>query len=371
MSFVKAEKVQLKARIGLIGPAGGGKTYTALRLAHTLAQEGKIAVIDTEHGAAKKYAGEEYEPGKFFDFDVMELESFHPQRYIDGLKEAAREGYAVVIIDSLSHAWIGKDGELELNDRASKKYHGNTYVSWRDVTPIHNNLIDTMLSSPLHVIATLRSKMDYIQTKEGDKTVIKKVGMAPQMKDGMEYEFDFAGDFDLDHNWMITKTRCNKLDGAVINRPGEQVANIILEWLNAGEPVKETNLADAATAGAKNTASTAPPVGRKASKSAPAPTGKKLSREDVVSLYSLVDASGATTEIFNCIFDREVPNRRLDNGKINWNAVDIPEFERLKILFKTPERWQKVYREIMEFEELAEGIDLDELPDAPGEQQAG
>jgi hypothetical protein len=65
------------------------------------------------------------------------------------------------------------------------------------------------------------------------------VGMAPIQRDGMEYEFTVVGDIDHDHNLVISKTRCPKLDGAVIHKPGRQIAETLLEWLNSGAPDDE------------------------------------------------------------------------------------------------------------------------------------
>src|SRR5215468_11042232 len=110
--FRRATKYDAKLRFAVCGPAGCGKTYTALQLATHLG--GPIAVIDTERGSASKYAD-------LFPFDVRELDSFHPQRYIDAIREAEEGGYSVLIIDSLSHAWAGKDGALDLVDKAAKQ----------------------------------------------------------------------------------------------------------------------------------------------------------------------------------------------------------------------------------------------------------
>ena len=231
IQFKRAVKSQAKARIGLIGPSGSGKTYTALLLAQTMGQ--RIAVIDTEHGSASKYADE-------FTFDTLELTDFHPQNYIDGIKAAGQAGYDVIIIDSLSHAWAGSGGALELADKGALKYSGNRFAAWRDVTPLHNQLIEAMLSSPAHVIATMRSKMEYIQTQDSKgKTIIRKVGMAPIQRDGMEYEFDIVGDLDIDHNLIISKTRCRALDGVVINKPGKELAETVKAWLSDGEPLPD------------------------------------------------------------------------------------------------------------------------------------
>ncbi len=228
--FQKAVKSQAKARVGLIGPSGSGKTYTALLLAKFMG--GRTAVIDTEHGSASKYADE-------FDFDTLILESFHPQNYIDAIKAAGEAGYDNLIIDSLSHAWSGTDGALELVDKAAaKSKSGNTFVAWREVTPLHNQLIEAMLSSPCHLIATMRSKMEYVQSKNADgKTEIRKVGMAPIQREGMEYEFDVVGDLDIDHTLVVSKTRCKALDGQVIRKPGRELAAIIKAWLTDGAPV--------------------------------------------------------------------------------------------------------------------------------------
>ena len=104
------------------------------------------------------------------------METCHPQRYIAAIGEAAAAGYDVLIIDSLSHAWMGKDGALELVDKAAKRNPaGNAFAAWRDVTPLHNQLVDALLAAPLHLIVTLRSKMEYVQEKdERGKTVIRK-----------------------------------------------------------------------------------------------------------------------------------------------------------------------------------------------------
>ncbi|MFA5573069.1 MAG: ATP-binding protein, partial [Candidatus Bathyarchaeia archaeon] len=229
--FQRATKKQAKARIGLIGPSGSGKTYTALMLATNMGK--KIALIDTEHGSASKYADK-------FSFDVLELANYHPQNYIDGIKNAETAGYDVLIVDSLSHAWSGTGGILDIVDTATAKSRsGNAFTTgWREATPIHNDLIDTILSAKLHLIATMRSKTEYVLEDDGKGGKRpRKVGMAPVQRDGMEYEFDIVGDMDQQHNFIISKTRCEALDGAVINKPGVELAAQIMEWLSDGEKV--------------------------------------------------------------------------------------------------------------------------------------
>lgn len=229
IQFKKATREQAKLRLALVGPSGSGKTYTALAIADGLGD--KVAVIDTEHGSASKYAGDPYE------FDVLELQSFHPQQYIDAIEAADRAGYDVVIVDSLSHAWEGKDGALEQVDKAAKRPGENSFTAWRDVTPLHRRLVETILGSGLHVIVTMRVKTEYVlEPNERGKMVPRKVGLAPIQRQGVEYEFDVVADIDLDHNFTVTKTRCRALDGAVINKAGGQVADRLRDWLTTGEP---------------------------------------------------------------------------------------------------------------------------------------
>jgi ABC-type dipeptide/oligopeptide/nickel transport system ATPase component len=226
MAFQRATKKQSRLRMGLIGPAGSGKTYTSLALATNLGN--RVAVVDTERGSASKYADE-------FTFDVTELYEFNPQNYINAIHEAEAYGYDVLVIDSLSHAWTGKGGALELVEKAATRSQSkNTYFAWREVTPLHNALVDAILQSPMHIIVTMRTKTEYVIENVNGKQVPKKVGLAPIQREGLEYEFDIVADLDVDNNFIVTKTRCKKLSGAVVNKAGKDVANIIKEWLNDG-----------------------------------------------------------------------------------------------------------------------------------------
>ena len=225
LTFQRATKAQARARIALIGVSGSGKTFTALTFAGVLGQ--RIALIDTEHGSASKYADE-------FAFDVLNLDDFAPARYVEALEAAAAAGYDVVIIDSLSHAWAGKGGALEMVDNAASRAGANKFTAWRDVTPWHNRLIDTIIASPCHVIATMRAKTEYVVEQGKGQTSITKVGLAPVQRDGMEYEFDVVGDLTDTHTLHVTKTRCRALDGQTIRLPGVETAQIVKAWLTDG-----------------------------------------------------------------------------------------------------------------------------------------
>jgi len=220
--FKKAKRASRKLRMAIAGIAGSGKTYTALTLASRLGK--KVALLDTERSSAEIYS-------TLFEFDVAQLSSHHPQKYVDAINEAAKAKYDVMIIDSLSHAWIGREGALDL---VSKQ--GKTFNAWGKVTPLQDKLIDTIMSFPGHVIATLRMKQAYEQAKDDKgKITVAKIGLATQQRDGIDYEFDLFGVMDALNNLTIEKSRCPALAGQLFAQPGEELAGIILHWLKSGE----------------------------------------------------------------------------------------------------------------------------------------
>jgi len=228
----QAVKTQTWLRLTFDGPSGSGKTYTALRFAHALAKGGRICLIDTERGSASKYA-QEAPDGVPWAYDVLELSMFSPATYTDAINYVVAQGYDVLIIDSLSHAWSGKGGALQIKDNQG----GNSFTAWRKVTPIHDAMVDAILNAPLHVIATMRSKMDYAMEMSADGrkvTGVRKIGLAPIQRQGMEYEFDLVVDIDWSHIATVSKTRCSAMEGATTERPGPQFFQPLIDWLDSG-----------------------------------------------------------------------------------------------------------------------------------------
>lgn len=239
--FTKATKAEAKARIAVTGPSGSGKTYSSLLWATVLAEGGKIAVIDTERDSAKLYADR-------FEFDTLSMAPpYHPDRLIEALKVAESEGYACVVIDSLTHFWNGPGGILEIVDQAGAASKGNNFAGWKVATPIQQRMVDTLLSFNGHIISTMRAKTEYsLERNEHGRSVPRKVGMAPQQRDGMEYEFTMVLEMDTEHRTIVGKTRCEQLADQVFapNRASEG-ADAFLGWLKAGDPIITTNERDA------------------------------------------------------------------------------------------------------------------------------
>ena len=232
-TFQKASKAQAKSRIAMIGPSGSGKTFTALTWAEVLAESGKVAVIDTERNSASLYADK-------FEFDVLSFNPpYHPERLIEVLDVAESEGYAVVVIDSLSHFWAGAGGVLEIVDEARTGFaKGNTYAAWGVGTPLQQKMIDRILSHPAHIIATMRSKTDWQISNDNGRITPTKIGLAPQQRDGVEYEFTLVLDIDIKHRASVSKTRYAAIaDRSFDTGETKKAAQQVLSWLKEGAEV--------------------------------------------------------------------------------------------------------------------------------------
>ncbi|WP_346682413.1 ATP-binding protein [Megasphaera stantonii] len=228
--FQKAVRQVAKLRLALSGPSGSGKTYSALLIASGIVPIEKVAVVDTENGSANLYAN-------LGTYSVLTLHPpYTPKKYIEAIHAAEQEGFELVIIDSLSHAWNGEGGLLEQKDKATDaKYKGNGWAAWREVTPEYNKLIETMLNSSCHIIATMRSKTEYMQDDSSGRKRIVKVGAAPIQRDGIEYEFTVVFDLSIDHVATVNKDRTRLFDGQYFV-PTPDVGKTLKQWLDAGEP---------------------------------------------------------------------------------------------------------------------------------------
>lgn len=233
MQIRKAERKKAKLRLGICAPSGAGKTYSALLIAQGLGK--KIGMIDTEAKSGELYS-------HLCDYDVISLAApFDPKFYIEAIHTFEKEGYEVIIIDSLSHAWAGEGGLLDKQGKIAAS-GTNSYTAWRTITPEHNRLIETMLQSPCHIIVTMRSKTEYVlEPNDKGKMVPRKIGMAPVQRDGLDYEMTVVIDLDYNHVATTSKDRTSMFDSLLFT-PTKETGEKLLNWLNSGkdaEPEKE------------------------------------------------------------------------------------------------------------------------------------
>lgn len=226
MKLQKATRHQVKLRIGLSGPSGYGKSYSALLLAYGMTQDwSKIAIIDTENNSASLYS-------HLGDFNVLTLEEpFSPERYIKAIKVCEEANMEVIIIDSISHEWQSKGGCLEIHEQL-----GGRFQDWAKVTPRHNAFIDAIILSKCHIITTSRRKVDYSIDKDSDgKTKVSKLGMKEVTREGYEYEltvnFEFLND---KHLVSASKDRTELFSGKPEFIINSATGKRLMDWCNQG-----------------------------------------------------------------------------------------------------------------------------------------
>lgn len=247
-----AVKERLKARVAIDGPTGSGKTWTALQWATILADcvtpRAPIGLIDTENRSAAYYAptpGVEVERLQPWDppyvFKHEPVAAPYDPRVLGKMIDAAYDVLGddgVLVLDSLTHYWNGEGGTLDIVDDAAQR-SGNSFVGWKEGTPAQRYMLDKIVHAPFHVIVTMRSKMEYVleeQTKGGKKiSVPKKVGMAPEQRAGVEYEFTVVADMDLEHRLIVSKSRCDAVADAVAPKGrSADVGHTFAAWLGTG-----------------------------------------------------------------------------------------------------------------------------------------
>lgn len=228
MNIQKAERKKAKIKLGLQGPSGSGKTYSALLLAYGLTDDWrKVVVIDTENKSANLYA-------HLGEYNVLHLQApFNPENYIQAIRHCISAGMEVIIIDSISHEWEGSGGILDTHSQMT----GNSFTAWAKLTPRHNAFVQEILQSPVHILATIRAKQDYVLVDKNGKMVPEKVGLKGITREGMDYEFTIVFDLDIKHNAIANKDRTSLF----IDKPEFRITittgKTILEWCNSGKDI--------------------------------------------------------------------------------------------------------------------------------------
>ena len=214
MQLQKAQRHQVKLRLGLSGASGFGK----------------IAVVDTENNSASLYS-------HLGDFNVVSLnQPYSPERYIEAIKLCEENQMEVIIIDSITHEWQGKGGCLQIHEQL-----GGRFQDWAKLTPRHQAFIDAILQSNCHVITTVRKKMDYSMDRDSSgKTRVVKHGLKDITREGFSYELTV--DFEIineNHMAKATKDRT----GLFMDKPEilitKGVGRMLIDWCNQGVSIAD------------------------------------------------------------------------------------------------------------------------------------
>jgi hypothetical protein len=227
-TFKKAERHAVKLKIAVDGPSGSGKTMGALALAKGITNGGRIALADSENVSASLYAGR-------FEFDTIAIPDAKPSTYKALIDAAVEGGYEALVIDSLSHAWHYVLAEKEAHELRDSKANG--WTLWRKYGPMWDGLMQHILQAPIHIIATMRSKQAYEQVVKSDgRKAVVKLGMAPQVRDGSEYEFSIVFSVNQDHFAEATKDRSELFAGRQLNLCDVALHRELAAWMDSGGP---------------------------------------------------------------------------------------------------------------------------------------
>ena len=177
VSFAPAQRTDVSLIVGLAGGTGSGKTYTALRLASGMAGDKRFALLDTEAGRSRHYADQ-------FSFDVGDLgPPFTPDRYEEAISYAAKAGYSVIVVDSMSHEWTGEGGILDWQEEELDRMAGTDWkkreacrmASWIKPKVAHKKMVSRMLQVNAHLILCFRAETKIEMVKDDGKwTIVPK-----------------------------------------------------------------------------------------------------------------------------------------------------------------------------------------------------
>ena len=228
MQLRKTMRQAAKMRLALTGASGAGKTYSSLLIAYGMTNDwSKIAVVDSENCSADLYA-------HLGPYNVLTLDNFSPETYIEAINVCEEAGAEVIIIDSISHCW---DYLLDFHS----SMQGNSFTNWSKVTPRQNAFIQRILSSNAHIICTMRSKQDYVLSEKNGKMVTEKVVLKSVQRDNVDYEFTAVLDVAMNHRATASKDRTGLFTGRAEFQITPQVGKAILAWCNNVQPQTHSN----------------------------------------------------------------------------------------------------------------------------------
>lgn len=178
--------------IGLMGPSGGGKTFSALRLASGIQQAtgGDIFGIDTEARRMTHYAD------RFKFRHVSFAAPFGSLDYLEALRYCVKQGGRIIIVDSMSHEHEGPGGMIDFHDKELDRLGGTDFakrervkmLAWQKPKSARRALINGLLQLEANFIFCFRAKSTAKPIKVNGKIEVINQGFMPIA--GEEFVFE-------------------------------------------------------------------------------------------------------------------------------------------------------------------------------------
>jgi hypothetical protein len=253
MSIFKIEEAQREGArlvLGLGGISGSGKTFSALQLAWGLANfdSKKVGLICTENRRGRLYADALRDGnGNIHRFLVGDLvPPFSPARYIEAINAFAAAGVEVLVIDSVSHEWNGIGGCEDIAHQPDASGKAPKAPRWNTAKLEHKKFMNSMLQSPVHVIACMRAQPKVKLENQNGKTVYIDQGILPIQE--KSFTFELTASMML---WNSGKQRevlkCPEELATIFGKSGEwadgyltaQHGKALRDWVDGGQQIDQ------------------------------------------------------------------------------------------------------------------------------------
>lgn len=212
--------------LGMIGPPGGGKTLSALKLARGMqsVRGGDIHVIDTEGGRSRKY-------NDLVPFKIVELPNGRSGDFLECIKAQLLARPAAIIIDSASDE---HESYLEWHDEMVPKMGNNEWAAWAKPKAARKQLISGILKIKTPLIFTFRAREKTKQDLQNGKKIITNIGWQP------------VAPLEIVHTLDLTCILPPRADGVPVwksDKIGEdfiiKLPNYLAPYIEAGKPLNE------------------------------------------------------------------------------------------------------------------------------------
>ncbi|TXH58626.1 MAG: hypothetical protein E6Q97_01840 [Desulfurellales bacterium] len=253
-----ATRKAVAPKILLSGASGSGKTLSALLLAagmidvRTDADWTDIVVADADNLSSTYYVDTAFTVGDGVNepvecvtigrFTLIDFKPpYRPDRWIKLINEVVEAKKKILILDNFSAEWEGEGGVLDWTRQL-----GGRASDWSVTDPAHNRVLEAIRKAPIPIIATLREKqtIEIVKVPDGrggEKTEVRKLGMKPKQREGIEYEFDLQMSIAHDTHTASVGTGkdrtglfSTRIPGVITPETGRTLAN----WAKSGdEPV--------------------------------------------------------------------------------------------------------------------------------------
>lgn len=223
---VPATRSEEPLLLGMIGPPGGGKSLSSLKVAKGIqsVRGGDIIVIDTEGGRSRKY-------NDLIPFKIVEMLNGRSNDFKDAIFAQLPANPAAIIVDSMSDE---HESYLEWHDEMVPKMGGNDWAAWAKPKAARKQLISAILKIKVPLIFTFRAREKTKQDVVNGRKAVVNIGWQP------------VAPLEIIHTLDLTCILPPRADGVPVwksDKIGEdfiiKLPNYLAPFIEQGKPLDE------------------------------------------------------------------------------------------------------------------------------------